>query len=189
MTSDTFKRTAFNVAAAAVVSLATFSVPGALSAQDGWSVNRAEGMEAEAKGLEDQRHEWGKAAWLYRSAASLRPAGDPEAVDDLQMAGKLAWYTEDYTQALKDLENAATRAMEGGDVFTAANLLVDAAWVATRTGQPAKAHALTRTAQIHASSPVLSDQVRSQVTDRVIDLTELETQVAAAISQAGGSER
>ena len=188
MTTDTFKRTAFNVAAAAVMGLATFSVPGAASAQEGWSINRAEGMEAEAEDLADQRHEWRKAAWLYRSAASLRPEGDPEAVDDLQMAGKLAWYTEDQGQSLKDLEKAAERAMEGGDVFTAANLLVDAAWVATRMGQPGKAHELTRMAEVHANSPVLSDEVRSLVTDRVIDLTELETQVVA-ISQGGGSER
>ncbi len=188
MTTNTLKRTAFNVAAAAVVGLATFSVPGAASAQEGWSVDRAVRMEAEAEGLADQRHEWSKAAWLYRSAASLRPVGDLEAVDDLQMAGKLAWYTEDYSQALKDLEDAAERAMEGGDVFTAANLLVDAAWVATRTGKPAKAQELTRMAEVHASSPVLSDEVRSRVTDRVIDLTELEAQ-AVAISQAGGFER
>ena len=154
----------------AIVGLAAFSIPSGAVAQEGWSVDRAVGMEAEAKCLADQKDKWEHAAWLYRSAASLRPNGDPEAVDDLQMAGKLAWYTNDRSQALEDLENAAERAMEGGDVFTAGNLLVDAAWVATRTGDHGKARELSRRAKVHASAPVLSDAVRSKITDRVIDL-------------------
>ncbi len=179
MTTTTFKSRAFNVAAAAIVGLAAFSIPSGASAQEGWNVKRAEGMEAEAKSLADRKDKWEHAAWLYRSAASLRPEGDPEAVDDLQMAGKLAWYTHDRAQALKDLELAAERAMEGGDVFTAGHLYVDAAWVATRTGQHEKARTLTRRAQLHASAPVLSEAVRSMITDRVIDLGAINTVVAA----------
>ena len=181
--TTTFTTRAFNVAAAAIIALAAFSIPSGVSAQEGWSIDRAVGMEAEAKGLADQKDQWEKAAWLYRSAASLRPAGDLEAVQDLQMAGKLAWYTQDERQALTDLENAAERAMEGGDVFTAANLLIDAAWVASRTGDHQRARDLTREAQVHASASVLSEQVRSQVTDRVIDLGSFTGVIAADDAQ------
>lgn len=179
MTINKLKTISFNAALTTVMGLAAFSMPSSASAQDGWNVDRAAGMEAEAKSLGDQKDQWEKAAWLYRSAASLRPAGDLEAVEDLQMAGKLAWYTKDGAQALKDLENAAERAMEGGDVFTAANLLVDAAWVASRSGDHARARDLTDRAQVHASATVLSDQVRSLVTDRVIDLGSFSTQAVA----------
>lgn len=186
MTTTAHTRRAFHFVAAAVLGLAAFSVPASATAQDGWSVQRADGMETEAKSLSDQRHEWQKAAWLYRSAASLRPEGDLIAVEDLQWAGKLAFYTGDAHQALADLEAAAERAMEGGDVFTAANLLVDAAWVATRSGEHERATELSRQAQIHAASPLLSDGVRRRVTDRVIDM-DTDTQVAT--SDAEGSDR
>ena len=180
MTTSTFKRMTMMTAAAAIAGLAVFSIPSGAGAQEGWSVNRAVGMEAEARSLADQKDQWEHAAWLYRSAASLRPVGDPEAVDDLQMAGKLAWYTGDRTQALKDLERAAERAMEGGDVFTAGNLLVDAAWVATRVGQHDRARTLSKRARVHASAPVLSDAVASQITDRMIDLGTFTTIAAEA---------
>jgi hypothetical protein len=186
MTTTAHSRRAFHFVAAAILGLAAFSLPAGATAQDGWSVQRAESMEAEAQSLSDQRHKWEKAAWLYRSAASLRPQGDLVAVEDLQWAGKLAWYTGDASQALTDLEQAAERAMEGGDVFTAANLLVDAAWVATRSGKHERATELSRQAQVHAASPILSDEVRRRVTDRVIDLAAI-TQVAT--SDAGGSDR
>jgi hypothetical protein len=185
MTTHSFQNRAFSVALAAVMGLAAFSMPSSAGAQEEWGIGRAEGMEAEARSLADQKDQWEKAAWLYRSAASLRPEGDLEAVEDLQMAGKLAWYTEDADQAMKDLENAAERAMEGGDVFTAANLLVDAAWVATRTGDHTKARDLAGKAEIHAGAPVLSDQVRNRVTDRVIDLGTFTTATAVAVAEDG----
>ncbi len=185
MTTHSFQKRTFSVALAAFMGLAAFSMPSSAGAQEEWGIERAEGMEAEARSLADQKDQWEKAAWLYRSAASLRPVGDLEAVEDLQMAGKLAWYTEDGDQALEDLENAAERAMEGGDVFTAANLLVDAAWVATRSGDHAKARELAGKAEVHASAPVLSDRVRSRVTDRVIDLGTFTTATAAGVAEAG----
>jgi hypothetical protein len=186
MTDNSRSQRAFHFVAAAIVGMAAFSVPAGATAQDGWSVQRAKGMEAEARSLSDQRHAWDKAAWLYRSAASLRPQGDLVAVEDLQWAGKLAWYTGDAGQALTDLEEAAERAMEGGDVFTAANLLVDAAWVATRNGDPDRASELSRQAHVHAASPILSDEVRRRVTDRVVDLDVI-TQIAT--SDAAGFDR
>lgn len=186
MTSNSRTQKAFHFVAAAILGMAAFSVPAGATAQDGWSQSRAEGMEAEARSLSDQRHKWDRAAWLYRSAASLRPQGDLVAVEDLQWAGKLAWYTGDAHQALTDLERAAERAMEGGDVFTAANLLIDAAWVATRNDDPEKASELSRRAQIQAASPVLSDEVRRRVTDRVIDLDAI---AQVETSDAVGSDR
>ena len=161
------------VAGALAAGLATFLIPQGAVAQEGWSTNRAETMEAEARMLGDQRDKWDRAAWLYRSAATLRGPGDIEAVEDLQMAARLAWYTEDAQQALTDLERASERAMEGGDVFTSANLLVDAAWVAARSGHHDKARALSDRAYVRVDSPVLSEDVKNLVTERMIDLTAM----------------
>lgn len=181
MTITSLRIGIFNAALVAALGAGAFSFPTDAVAQESWSLNRATGMEAEARSLADQRDRWDRAVWLYRSAASLRPTGDPEAVEDLQMAGKLAWYVGDVRGARADLELAAERAMEGGDVFTAANLLVDAAWVAARLGDHEAARTLADRAGVHASAPVLSDQVRRLVTDRVIDLG---TFVAMSATQA-----
>lgn len=185
MITTSFKSGSLMFALAAVAGVGAFLMPAAANGQDGWAVSRAEAMEAEAATLSDQKDQWEHAAWLYRSAASLRPTGDVEAVEDLHMAGKLAWYVNDRKQAMEDLEGAAERAMEGGDVFTAANLLVDAAWVASRLGEHQEARRLAAQAETHAGAPVLSDEVRSQVIDRIIDLDELA--VVADADDAPGS--
>lgn len=145
------------------------ALPAETQAQTEWAIKRAERMESEAESLADQRDEWKKAAWLYREAASLRPQGDPEAVDDLEWAARLAYYTRDVRQSLEDLELAGERAMEGGDVFTAANLLLDAAWVANRLDQSDRARQLVLRAEEHAMAPVLSLEVRNSVLDRITE--------------------
>lgn len=154
--------------AACAMAGAVLMAPSSAAAQDpDWGVKRAVKMEAEARTLADQREDWDHAAWLYTQAASLRPVGDPEAVIDLQWAGRLAYYTGDLSQAVQALERAGTRAMEGGDVLTAGSLLVDAAWVASRIGKDRKALAYVKRAEELVAAPVLSDQVRNTVLVRI----------------------
>ena len=122
-----------------VLAGAALGAPSAALAQDpDWGVRRAVNMEAQARGLADERDEWKHAAWLFEQAASIRPVGDPEAVVDLHWAGRLAYYVGDLKGSLRALEAAGTRAMEGGDVLTAGSLLVDAAWVASKMGPTRK---------------------------------------------------
>lgn len=156
------------VAALALVLAASLASPSDLGAQD-WAVDRAERMEAEARSLADQREEWGYAAWLYRGAAELRAADDVEAVVDLQMAAKLAYYTGDPKQAYRDLVNAGERAMKGGDILTAGSTMLDAAWVAQKLERGRDAVRLAERARSLVDHPVLSDRVRATVLDRIVD--------------------
>jgi hypothetical protein len=132
-----------------------------------WGIHRAKKMEAEAKGLADQRNRWEHAAWLYLQAASLRPVGDAEAVVDLHWAGKLAYYTGDLRGSQRALESASERAMEGGDFLTAGSLLIDAAWVATKRGKESDALGYVQRAEAVVETPVLSDAVRGIVLARI----------------------
>jgi len=75
MTKYTSTLKTLAVAGAIAAGLATFSLPSSVAAQEGWALNRAEAMEAEAQSLADQRQQWERAAWLYRSAATLRAEG------------------------------------------------------------------------------------------------------------------
>lgn len=153
---------------AGVMAGAVLLVPSSALAQDpDWGVHRAEKMEAQARGLADQRDEWKHAAWLYDQAASLRPVGDPEAVVDLQWAGRLSYYTGNLKASFRALEAAGIRAMEGGDVLTAGGLLVDAAWVATKLGRVNEATKLVQRAEKTVAVSVLSDDVRNTVLARI----------------------
>lgn len=155
------------VATGAIV-VAALGAPTASQAQDPeWGIHRAEKMEAEARSLADERDRWDHAAWLFEQAATLRPAGDLEAVIDLHWAGRLAYYTGDVRMSVRTLEAAGKRAMQGGDVFTAGNLFVDAAWVASKSGKESKALDFILTAQRVVAAPVLSDDVRGTVLDRI----------------------
>jgi hypothetical protein len=158
---------------------AALMAPRAAVAQDpDWGLHRAEKMEAQAKSLIDDRSSWEYAAWLYEQAASLRSIGDPEAVTDLHWAGRLAYYAGDLRGSVRALEGAAERAMEGGDVLTAGSLWVDAAWVASKRGKEKDALAYVHTAEKVVAAPVLSDQVRGTVLDR-IDVATGEVMIAA----------
>jgi hypothetical protein len=165
--------------ATGVLAGAALMAPSTAHAQDpDWGVHRAEKMEAQARGLADQREEWKLATWLYEQAASVRPIGDPEAVVDLHWAGRLAYYTGDLKRSLRALEAAGERAMEGGDVLTAGTLLVDAAWVASKLGRNETATKLVLRAERTVAVAVLSDDVRNTVLDRIDEQTSAVTVAA-----------
>jgi len=154
----------WGVALAALLGVGT---PAVAEAQSDREIRRAEKLEAQAEKLHDQRHRWDRAAWAYRQAASLRPAGDVQAVRNLERAAKLSYYTGDLNRSMQDYRTAVSRAMEGGDVLTAAHLLVDGAWVAERAGRTADARELLGRARLLASAPVLSPDLQASILDRI----------------------
>ena len=151
------------VALAMVV--AAFSAT-AVSAQSFQVEDPAE-LEERAEGYLDEMDRWGRAADLYRQAAELRDAGDPVAISNLKTAARLEFYNGSERQALRDLEYAAQRALAIGDVVTAANAFVDAAWVAGSDGHGQEARALVERAQLLALSPLISSEDRSEIENRL----------------------
>lgn len=154
------------LAALALAAAPLLAASTAADAQD-WTLRRAASLEAEARSLEQERDDWKRAAWYYRAGAATRPAGDPEAVTDLLAAGRLSWYVGDREQALTDLEGAAARARQGGDVYTVGQLLVDAAWVAQKLGRTSDARVLVSQARDVVQAVVLSQEVRDAVLRRI----------------------
>jgi hypothetical protein len=152
------------VAALAVLSSAPAQAQQVQGTEDGEA--RAASLENEAKRLSEQKHRWDYAASLYRAAAQLREEGDPQAVHDLVYAGRLAYYTQDITGALRDLIGAAQQALAGGDVIRAAHIYTDAAWVAGKAGRTRDQRYLASRAQRLAESPLLTDDDRFDVLER-----------------------
>ena len=140
---------------------------GALAAQE-VDLNKAKALETEAAQLMDANDpgSWSDAASLLREAAAARPEGDAQARQDLFQASRLAYYRGHQTRALYDLEDLADRALDEGDVLTAAQALADAAWIANEEGMGSKTLDLSKRARKLALSPLISDAQRAALQDR-----------------------
>ncbi len=140
---------------------------GALAAQD-VDLNRAMALESEAAQLMDANDpgSWSDAAKLLRQAAAARPEGDAQARRNLFQASRLAYYRGHETRALNELEDLADRALDEGDVLTAAQALADAAWIANEEGLGGKTLDLSKRAKKLALSPLISDAQRAALQDR-----------------------
>jgi len=130
-------------------------------------VTRAEALEREAEALVDFPHRWNEVVELYRKAADARPEGDPRGSWDLRQAGRIAYYVGKPGRALRILRRAADTALEYGDVVSAANLYLDAAWVAQRQGQGDRAVELRSRAERLARSPLLPAEDGAALQDRI----------------------
>ncbi|HEX6557854.1 MAG TPA: hypothetical protein VF021_00285, partial [Longimicrobiales bacterium] len=108
-----------------------------------------------------------EAARLHRWSAQLRADNDPEAVESLAMAARLFGYAHQTKQARKTMEEAAERALGMGDVARAARAYLDAAFYAVELKQNTDIARLGRKALLLAGSPVLTDEQRKSITDRI----------------------
>jgi hypothetical protein len=171
------KRMTWAGAAAVALLMATFGA-GNLQAQtsttstdEGDRIAKAEKLESEARDAASDRESFGDAIRLYREAADLR-GDDPGAIADLIMAGKLAYYVGHKGQAVDHLARAGEIALEWGDVLTAAQSFLDAAWVADREGDDAEAYELGRRAEKLSASPLIQRQERVSILNRIADLMD-----------------
>lgn len=116
---------------------------------------RAEALEAKARAMMVDRTRWHEAANLYREAAALRVEGDSARVGNLLQAGWLAYYSEQYRRAYRDLEQAAEESLAAGDVSTSANAYLDAAWAAAERGDLSRVEDFVTLGEELTSSPRL----------------------------------
>jgi len=154
--------------------LATLAFPAAGFAQWGSTVPGEDAriedalrLEARAHALEASPSTWDGAARLYRRAAGLRPLGDPLTVEHRRRAGFLAYYRGLFAEALTDFRAAARTAHDTGDVVSAVQDYVNAAWAAARLGNASEAGMLLASARKLTLSPLLSAAQREEALMRV----------------------
>lgn len=150
--------------ATAALGIAVLSA-GSLAAQE-VDIDKAKSLETEAAQLLALQDDWNNAAKLLREAAAYRPEGDAQARQDLFQASRIAYYRGHQRRAVNDLEHLADRALEEGDVLTAAQALADAAWIAHEEGMGGKTLDLSQRAQKLALSPFISDTQRAALQER-----------------------
>lgn len=127
----------------------------------------ADQLEERATALHDQIGRYSEAARLYKASAALRAETDPRAVESLAMAAHLYHYANRLFDARKTMEQAARRALARGDVMRASHANLEAALFAHKQGRQAQAERLGRTALKLAESPLLTDEQRAAIINRV----------------------
>lgn len=132
---------------------------------------RAQELVKQAEEATKDRDSFGTAARLYREAADLRGT-HPDAVKPLILAGTLSYYTGREGQAIDDLARAGELALAFGDVVTAADSFLDAAWVAERDGRDARAIELGRRAEMLSSSPLIQRRERASILNRLAQIPQ-----------------
>jgi ATP/maltotriose-dependent transcriptional regulator MalT len=143
----------------------------ALRAQSGSSqevdVAKAQRYEAAAERVGKTMEFFNEAAKYWEEAASLRPEGDCQAVQDMVNASRLKFYLGDKGKAQSLLQDAGEIAMAYGDVGTAARVFLDAAWIARARGQATVVQNLLTKAQKLAQSPLLEESQRDALLARI----------------------
>ena len=172
-------RTRWALAALAALLL---GAPSAAQAQSSTTISdeaervaQAQEMVVTAQEASKEIGSFREAAFLYRQAAET--LGDhPDAPHHLVQAGRLSYYTGREGQAIDDFEAAGEQALAWGDVVTAAQSFLDAAWVAAEENRGSQALTLARRAEKLSSSPLIQRQERMALLSRIADLQQQQQQ-------------
>ncbi len=129
---------------------------------------RAAALRARAADLARDRKHFRQAAGLFERAAALTPVEDAARAHDLYLAANLFWDVGSPEEAQAEMAQSADAALERGDVEAAADAFVSAAWVAAKRGQAEDARAYALRALHLAASPLISDELRDRIRQRVV---------------------
>lgn len=124
-------------------------------------------LNRQAMELYETPSRWAEAAELHERAAKVLPKNDAAAFFGFQRAAVLYFYAGDTARSRKTMERAAEVAEATGDVFTAANTWVDAAFLAIAEGYAGKKREFVRNAEALAGSALLSDADRGAILARI----------------------
>lgn len=158
------------------------SAPSVARAQSSTTVSDDAQREAEAHEMVAKAQEASKDIATFREAASLyrqaaETLGDhPESPHNLVQAGRLSYYIGREGQAIDDFQSAGEMALAWGDVVTAAQSFLDAAWVAAEEHRGAEALTLARRAEKLSSSPLIQRQERMALMSRIADFQQQQQQ-------------
>jgi hypothetical protein len=127
----------------------------------------AEEMEQRASDALAAGRGWQRAAGLYRRAAELRGWGDLKSADNLRLAGYLQFYDARTKAAVASLIEAGETFLALGDVESAAETFIDAAWVAQQAEMGREAKELSERAELLTRSPLLEASDRLALVRRL----------------------
>ena len=127
----------------------------------------ADSLHRAALGLADYPRRYEKAARMHLRSASMRGPTDAQAVECLEMAGLLFYFTGDLEDSQQALTAEGDRALARGDVVSAAKAFVDAGLVARERLRPDDVTTLGERAEVLASSPLLTAEQRRAITSRI----------------------
>ncbi len=168
------KHTKWGLAALAAVAVGASGVEAQAASPIGDEAERialAEHLESQAVEASQHVKSFKKASSLYREAAET--LGDhPDAAEHLVQAARLAYYTGDERRAIQDFRAAGEQALEWGDVMTAAQSFLDAAWVAAEEERGEEALELAHRAEKLSSSPLIQRQERASLRSRIADFQQ-----------------
>jgi len=128
---------------------------------------RAATLRAQATAIFSDRTRYGQAAELLQQSSALTPVEDPARADDLRVAANLLYYTGAVSEAQDVMIQAAEAALARGDVVTAANAFLDAAWLAAMRHGTSQARDLASRALHLAASPYLTNDQREAIRKRI----------------------
>ena len=134
-------------------------------------IAQAEQLQKKAADASQHLDSFDEAASLYRKAAET--LGDhPDAPGHRVQAGRLAYYTGNESQAIRDFRAAAEQALAWGDVLMAAQSFLDAAWVAAEAERGGEALELAHRAEKLSSSPLIQRQERASLLNRIAEMQQ-----------------
>ncbi|MGH7506245.1 MAG: hypothetical protein ACRELX_11365 [Longimicrobiales bacterium] len=126
-------------------------------------------LEARAAELYSSPKQYRRAAAFLMEAAELRAAADPMRVKNKSLAARLYYYDGDKDRARSLLEQAADDAIAAGDVVTAADLYLDASYVAHEEKDGPEVLRLAAKAKLLMSSPLVDARSRDRVLSRIAE--------------------
>ena len=124
-------------------------------------------LERQAAVLYESPKNFKRAAGLLVQAAELRDVTDPMKVKDQSLAARLYYYAGDRDRGLMLLEKSADIAMNTGDVLVAAQLYLDASYVAQELKRGEEVRRLAEKARLLMSSPLVHARDRDRMLSRI----------------------
>jgi hypothetical protein len=124
-------------------------------------------LERQAAELYTSPKNFRRAADLLLKAADLRDVADPAKVKNQSLAARLFYYAGDKQRGMTVLEGAADHALSVGDVLVAAELYLDASYVAQELEQGEKVRALAEKTRLLMNSPLVDARERDRVLSRI----------------------
>ncbi len=124
-------------------------------------------LHRQAMDLYEVPERWAEAADLHRRAAERLAPNDAGQFFGFSRASLLYFYAGETGQARKNMERAARVAEATGDLLTAADAWVDAAFIAVAEGYAGKKREFVREARTLAESDLVSDAARARILARI----------------------
>jgi hypothetical protein len=124
-------------------------------------------LERQAAELYTSPKNFKRAADLLLKAAELRAVADPMKVKNQSLAARLLYYAGDRQRSMTLLEGAADHALSVGDVLVAAELYLDASYVAQELGQGEMVRELAEKTRLLMNSPLVDARQRDRVLARI----------------------